>query len=168
MWKGTWNILFAFSRLYSNGLRARINLNPTVLFFQVIRFVHVGANPMNWVILVGEQPHAWCSMLGCTLVTQVNEPFAFLTSSVFLHHCLFFLFFSVHKLSLHLSPRLLHRQREHRHRCFVRNRGHCRPGLSQPSPCHKEQSFWKTPSISQRYKQVLKLSSSTPSPHSSL
>lgn len=89
MWKGTWNILFAFSRLYSNGLRARINSNPTVLFFQVIRFVHVGANPMNWVILVGEQPHAWCSMLGCTLVTQVNEPFAFLTSSVFLHHCLF-------------------------------------------------------------------------------
>ena len=72
-------------------------------------------------------------------------------------------------LSISLSPfslspalpfsRLVKRQHKCRAQCCRRNRlgG---PGLSYDAPCHKEPGFWKTPSIRQRHKQILQLSSS--------
>lgn len=57
--------------------------------------------------------------------------------------------------------RFLHRQHEHRSQRSGRRGGLCRPGLSHHAPCHEEPSVRETPPISQRYKQIFQLSSST-------
>lgn len=160
--------LFAFTNLYSNDLWGRANSNPNpcfVLFFTVciVSFVNVGENPINWGNLgcgsshmhdeaCWEKRQSQQSPMNPCHVWSAPSPSAVVFS------------LSVYKLSLRLSlsPRLLHRQREHRRRKYRGNDGLRGPGFSHNAPCHKEPSFRKTPPISQRYKQILQLSSPPP------
>lgn len=101
-----------------------------------------------------EQPRAWWSVLGYKTIKS-SSPCLSLSLSCF---CL-------QTFPPFLSPRVFHRQRKHRSRKHHHHDNRfSRPGVSHHAPCHKEQSFRETPPISQRYKQILQLSSSTHPP----